>query len=199
MKASDIMTRSVVTATADMPVREAVAVLAAHSVTSLPVVDDDGQIIGIVSEVDLLRSRLPHDPRAQVRPHRDGADPAPTVRDVMSEMAICLSENADAADLAEVLVDNRVRAVPILRGSELVGIVSRRDLLRTLLRDDAAIRTDIRERLAAYAGEPDRWKVTVDQGIVEVRGHFAGERDESAVHNLAATVPGVVRVHTRRR
>lgn len=199
MKAGEIMSRPVITVGAQAPVRKAVALLAEHHITSLPVVDDDGQVIGIVSEVDLLRSRIPHDPRAHMTVHADSGDPGSTVREVMSDAVICLSENADAADLAEVLVENRVRAVPILRGADLVGIVSRRDVLRTLLRDDAAILAEVRERLAAFAGEPDRWRIEVAQGVVTLHGRFANDRERDAVHNLAGTVAGVVRVHIGRR
>ena len=198
MKAGDIMSTPVVTATVDMPAREAVAVLAEHQITSMPVVDDNGDVIGMVSEVDLLRSRMPHDPRAHLLPQHEGADPPPTVRDVMCDAVVCLSENADAADLAQVLVDNRIRAVPILRGGDLVGVVSRRDVLRTLLRDDTAILADVRERLASPAGEPERWAVSVAEGVVTVRGAFESDREQGAVTNLATTVPGVVRVHVRR-
>ena len=165
----------------------------------MPVVDDDGDVIGIVSEVDLLRGRVPHDPRAHMLPQHDRGDPPRTVREVMSDAVVCLSENADAADLAQVLVDNRIRAVPILRGGDLVGVVSRRDVLRTLLRDDAAILADVSERLAAFAGQPDRWAVKVVEGVVTVRGEFSSKRDSDVVTNLATTVPGVVRVHVRRR
>jgi CBS domain-containing protein len=198
MKAGQIMTSPVLTVTRDVPAREAIALLAARGITSLPVVDEDGDVIGIVSEVDLLRRRVPHDPRAHLMPQHDSGDPPRTVGEVMSDAVVCLSENADAADLAEVLVDNRIRAVPILRGGDLVGIVSRRDVLRTLVRDDEAIRAEVRERLAAYAGEPDRWRVSVADGVVTVSGMWMDERDRAAVTNLATTVPGVVRVHVHR-
>jgi CBS domain-containing protein len=198
MKASQLMTSPVLTVTRDVPAREAIALLAGRGITSLPVVDEDGEVIGIVSEVDLLRRRVPHDPRAHMLPQRDASDPPRTVGEVMSDAVICLSENADAADLAQVLVDNRIRAVPILRGGDLVGIVSRRDVLRTLIRDDQAIRAEVRERLAAYAGEPDRWRVGVVDGVVTVSGMWSDERDRVAVTNLTTTVPGVVRVHVQR-
>jgi CBS domain-containing protein len=197
VKAEEIMSSPVVTVRPDQPAREAIALLAEHSFTSLPVVDEDGDVIGIVSEIDLLRSRVPHDPRVHLLQQPDAGNPPRTVGDAMSDTVVCLSENADAADLAQVLVDNRIRAVPILRGSDLVGIVSRRDVLRTLLRDDTAIRADIRERLAAYAGEPDRWDVRVEDGVVAVTGRHVDNRERAAVTNLAATVPGVVRVHVR--
>ena len=196
MKASEIMTRDVVTVRADTSAREAIALLARHHITSLPVLDDDRNVIGIVSEVDLLRNRVSHDPRAHLRPpHDEGHDPARTVRDIMTDTVICLSENADTADLADLFITNNVRAVPILRGADLVGIVSRRDVLSTLLRDDAVVRAEVQERLDAYAGESGRWRLDVEEGVVSVHGHFDDDRQRQTVSALAHTVPGVVRVH----
>lgn len=195
MRASEIMTRDVVTVRVGTTVREAIALLAEHRITSLPVLDEDGNVVGIVSEVDLLRDRMPHDPRAHLRPSADRPDPARRVGEVMTDTVVCLSENADTADLAELLVDNNVRAVPIISGAELVGIVSRRDVLRTLLRDDTGIRADVIERLDAYAGRADRWRVAVEQGVVTVAGHFDDPRQRSTVDALVRTVGGVVRVH----
>ncbi len=136
MKASDIMTRGVITVVPQTPVQEAIALLAAHAIASLPVIDDEGDVIGIVSEIDLLRDRIP---RREVGDRRPGADPPPgrIVNDVMNEPVVCLPPGADLADVAELLLANHVRAVPIIDGPDLVGIVSRRDLLRTLVSDEA--------------------------------------------------------------
>jgi CBS-domain-containing membrane protein len=195
MKAREIMTRDVVTVETKTPVRVAAALLAQHRITSLPVVDDDGNVIGIVSELDLLRNRMPHDPRAHMRQEPDERpDPPEYVGDVMTDAVVCLSENADSADLAEVLVNNNVRAVPILGGGELVGIVSRRDVLRTLLRDDSAIAADVTERLSSYSPDSARWQVDVREGVVTVTG-AVDERQSKVITSLATTVPGVVRVH----
>lgn len=203
MKARDIMTSDVVTIRPQASVREAAALMAQRGVTSLPVLDEDNGIVGIVSEADILRDRMPHDLTAHLRREPDDrADPAAIVGDVMTDTAICLSENADLADVAEVLVDNRVRAIPIVRGADLVGIVSRRDVLRTLLRDDAAIKAEVHERLGIYAGASDRWHVEVEDGVVTVRGHFDDARQEQVVSGLARSVNGALRVHlqpSRRR
>jgi CBS domain-containing protein len=119
-------------------VRHAAELLTERGVTSLPVLDDE-RVVGIVSEVDLIRDRMPHDPRSHLRPEpHDQPDPARLARDVMGDVAVCLGENADAADVAALMLDNNVRAVPIVDGVRPVGIVSRRDLLRSLLRDDDA-------------------------------------------------------------
>lgn len=195
MKASEIMTREVATVHTATSVRQAAELLTDRRVTSLPVLDDDDRVVGIVSEVDLIRNRMPHDPRSHLRPEpHEQPDPARVVRDVMNDFVVCLGANADTADVAALMLDNNVRAVPIVDGARLVGIVSRRDLLRTLLRDDNAIRAEVTHRLDEYGAVSGRWKVAVDDGVVTIKGHFAGAEEE-IVTVLARTVPGVVRVH----
>lgn len=196
MRAEQIMTTPVATIAASATVHEAIELLTNSGVTSAPVLDESGNVVGIVSEVDLLRGRLAHDPRTQAGPVApDGDDPPTRVRDVMTEPVVCLSAQTDVAQLAEVLVDNRVRAVPILDGGELVGIVSRRDVLRTLLRTDTSISAEVQERLDAYAGSAGRWVARTEQGTVTIDGAIDDNRVARVLDLLARTVPGVVRVH----
>ncbi len=200
MRASDIMTRDVIWVSPQTPVPEAIGLLSLYNITSAPVLDADGEVVGIVSELDLLKGRMPHDPRSSMRARPDGPDPARVVEEVMNEPVLCLPDTTDTADLAEVLVSNNVRAVPILRGHELVGIVSRRDVLRTVLRSDSSIRAEVCQRLAAFASSATpatrSWQVEVADGIVTVCGSFLDARETRAVIALARTVPGVLRVHT---
>jgi CBS domain-containing protein len=198
MRAHEVMSTPVVTVTTGTPVRVAADLLSAHGFTCLPVVDEDNEIIGIVSELDVLRERLPHDPRRQLR--RDNtsaasADPPESVGEVMSRVVVCLPEFTDTADIAETMIASGIRAVPITDGRRLIGIVSRRDLIRTLLRDDCTISAEIRERLTAYAGGQTRWQVEVSDGVVNVFGPFADDRQRDVVDTLATTVSGVIRVH----
>jgi CBS-domain-containing membrane protein len=198
MRACEIMTRDVLSVHTDTEVQVAAELLSRHGITSLPVLDDDDRVVGIVSEVDLIRDRMPHDPRSHLRPETEDQepDPAELVRDVMSDVVVCLGESADTADVAALMLDNNVRAVPIVDGAKLVGIISRRDLLRTLIRDDATVRAEVEQRLAGYAGERGRWSVDVENGIVTIRGHFDDDAQEHVVSVLARTVPGAIRVHT---
>jgi CBS domain-containing protein len=199
MKASEIMTRDVLTVGPRTPVREAARLLATHSVTSAPVVDEDEELIGIVSEADLIRDRMPRDPRSHLAPAPDGrSDPAQLVGEVMTSVVQCLGGNADTADVAALMMDSDVRAVPIVDGGRLLGIVSRRDLLRTLLRDDSDIAAEIAERLDELVASLDRC-VSVHDGVVTIRATFCGDHQRDAVRRLAATVPGVCRVHLRER
>src|SRR3712207_4314220 len=102
---------------------------------------DDGRLVGIVAEADVLRDRVPPDPRLHLR--RDGgAEPAALsllVHGVMTTDVRVVEPSADVADVARVFVDQRLRSVPVVDGDRLAGIVSRRDLLRALVRPDGEI------------------------------------------------------------
>jgi CBS domain-containing protein len=192
------MTRDVVTIGVDDSIRHAAQLLTERRVTSLPVLDQDDRVVGIVSEADLIRDRMPSDPRSHLRPDDHvQPDPSRLVREVMTEPVVCLAASADTADLAALMLDNKVRAIPIVEAAHLVGIVSRRDLLRTLLRPDESIIHDVTERLDDYSGEPGRWQVTVVDGVVSIAGPFAHPDQQRIVTALVRTVPGVLRVHTR--
>ena len=200
MRASEIMTRSVVTLRTDTSVADAAALLRERGITSMPVLDEDDRVIGIVSEVDLLRDRMPHDPRSHLRPMPSPErDPGKVVADVMQEPVMCLGANADVADLAAVMLDNNVRAVPITDARRLLGIVSRRDLLRTLVRDDADVNADVAQLIDEFMGEPERWRVETESGVVTITGPFDDPAQQKTVSVLARTVPGVLRVNTHNR
>ena len=166
----------------------------------MPVLDEDDHVVGIVSEADLIRDRMPSDPRSHLRREsHPEPDPSRRVFQVMTKTVVCLTPGADTADLAAVMLDNNVRAIPIVDGAHLVGIVGRRDLLRTLVRPDATTAGELADRLAEYSGQPDRWKVDVDDGVVTISGRFDDAAQERIVIDLARTVPGVLRVHTHSR
>lgn len=187
------MTVQVVTTHADAPVREATRVLLEHRVAALPVVDDDGRLVGIVSELDLLRDRLVSDPRSHVWPPVSQGPPPPrTVADVMTREVYALTEADDAATFADLMAESGVKSVPVVRGERVVGVVGRRDLLRRLARDDADVRADVEALLAAEAAVVGQWTVAVDDGQVRLSG--AGSAEGARL--LALSVPGVVRVTT---
>src|SRR6059036_1144640 len=105
MRAADMMTRDVLTVRTSTSVREAAELLTKRGCTSAPVLDDDQHVIGIVSEADLIKNRMPHDPRSSmVPPREDESDPPPLVGDVMTETVACMSSSADAADIAELMI-----------------------------------------------------------------------------------------------
>ncbi len=190
MQARQIMTTPVFTVRPDTTARDAAALLLAHGITAAPVLDAHDEIIGMVSEGDLVVDRFGHDPRSRLRPVEDEPPGPRTVAEVMTTTVIALSPSADATDLAGTMLGSDVRSIPIVEGSTVVGIVSRRDLLRTLVRDDETIRADLLDRLGTYREPADRWDVQVTDGSVLLVGDF-DDADGRAALALTRTVPGV--------
>lgn len=197
MQARQIMTAPVITVRADTPVRDAAALLLEHRITAAPVLDHDDELIGIVSEGDLVVGRFCHDPRSQQRPVENEPPGPRTVAEVMTTPVIALGPSADGADLAQTMLDCDIRSIPIVEGATVLGIVSRRDLLRTLVRDDDAIRSELLDRLAR-SGEPaGSWDVQVTDGTVVLVADTDSD-DGRAASAVARTVPGVSTVHVTR-
>ncbi|WP_020658884.1 CBS domain-containing protein [Amycolatopsis benzoatilytica] len=181
MRARDIMTRPVIRVGADTTVREAIALLTENCVAALPVVDDANQVIGIFTEADALAGVLTGEPV--------GADQQ--VRAVMTAPVEAVGLDADVSDIAARMLVDRLRSVPVVDEGGLAGIVSRRDLLRPLVRHDDAIASRLRLLLSDYDGHRDRWQVSVAGGAVTIRGTFADEAEQRLVTALARIVEGV--------
>jgi CBS-domain-containing membrane protein len=196
VRAADFMTTDVVTTTPQSSVQEATRQLLDRRIAALPVVDDEGRLLGIVSELDLLRQRVPGDPRAHLFPQDEPAAPAPrTVEQVMTTEVYALPDSADESAFASLMTESGVKSVPVVRGAHLVGIVGRRDLLRMLARDDALVAADV-EALLAGVDELGQWRVQVEGGEVTLAGTGTPPQAEAA-QRAVHTVPGVVRVRVR--
>ncbi|MFJ5708094.1 CBS domain-containing protein [Streptomyces sp. NPDC093105] len=179
MKVGGLMTDDVVTALAGTPFRETPKLLAEHDISGLPVVDDDDHVVGVVSGGDLLARR------------------APTVRGVMSAPAVTVHAEEAAADTARLMVRRGVERLPVVDEEErLVGIVTRRDLLRVFLRPDPEIRRRIREEILAdaMALPEDAVDVHVLDGVVTLVGRLQSRGQVVTLLRLAERVEGVVTV-----
>jgi CBS domain-containing protein len=198
------MTREVLTVGPDTSAKYAAEVMAERGFAALPVVDDDQQLVGIVAEADVLADRMPPDPRLHLR--RDGGaaegaehPPPLLVRGVMTGEVRSVEAGTDVSDVARLFVDERLRSVPVLEHDRLVGIVSRRDLLRVLVRSDDVLRADLQRLVEDYTGEGGAWEVEVVEGMATIRrlsGTPEGppEVEQRALRALARTVAGVVGV-----
>lgn len=195
MRVGDVMTRSVVTIEPAAPVKQAAATLAASGFTALPVVDPNGKLVGVVTEADVVAERIPPGPRQRIWGDQQERWPEPpaTVGEVMSSPPMTVTSSSDAAELARRMIDRRVRSVPVVDGDRLVGIVTRRDLVRVIGRDDALIAADVRHRLAIYGGQ-DRWTVRVRGGAVSITDEYHDPVAHHVAEVLALGVPGVTAV-----
>ena len=146
MIARDVMTRDVVSVTPDTPVRKIASLLVKHRIGAVPVIDDDGAPIGIVSESDLIRpDRSAREAWRQswLEILAEGEPLAPellawlrsqnhSARAVMSAPVITVSEETNLPDIAEILTTRRIKRVPVVRDGRIVGIISCDDLVRAL-------------------------------------------------------------------
>lgn len=129
----DLMTASPITVRPGEPLRAAADLLAAHGVTALPVVDERGRVVGVLSEADLLGPGSGSGPGP--------GDLAGTVGEAMSSVVVLVHPETDVAALRRVLVDRLVKSLPVVDAADqVVGVVSRSDVVRAMVRgrDDGA-------------------------------------------------------------
>lgn len=214
MKAQDLMTRRVHTATLTTPIRQIVDLMVSRKISAIPVVDRQRRVLGIVSEGDLLRraeigtdrrrpwwSRLITDPGDEARDYVKSR--GSKARDVMTGPVISVSSATSAADIADLMEKWRIKRVPVVRAGKLVGIVSRRDLVRGLAAGEPVERRKIdatdkslREKLRRQIAKID-WvdsalvNFVVDKGRVEIFGVAPSAAHKDAVSVMAEGVKGV--------
>jgi CBS domain-containing protein len=196
MRVKDIMSSPVYTVERATTVDAAAALMTAKSVTALPVLDESGAVVGMVGESDLLWHRVPADPAAHLRPLPaiDPADRPGLVVEVMSPYPVTVRPDTDVAEAAEAMLEYDVRSIPVLDDGDLVGIVSRRDILRAMVRGDDVLTAEVQHRLDEYADGQHRWTATVEGGVARIAGDFDDITEQGVVAVLASTVPGVAAV-----
>lgn len=197
MRAEQIMTSPVATVRPSMRVKDAARLLVQRDISAAPVVDGDGRLVGIVTEADLMRLELEDDPRDRMVRNMGPDTSVPArVADVMTRDVLALPPSADAAEVARAMLEQGVKRIPIVRHDRVVGIVSRRDLLRVLIRSDADILADLQSLLLEEPDTYGRWYVEVTDGTVVLSGPPDRFR-RRLVQIVAHTVPGVLGVRFR--
>jgi len=213
MKARDVMVSPVITVKPGATVKEVACILLQHHISALPVVDDAGKVIGMVSEGDLMR-------RADLGTERqrswwlaalfaeEAALAAEYVKahsrkvaDVMSKRVVAASPDTPLNEIAGLLERHSIKRVPIIENGALVGIVSRANLIQALAVDrkgldipvpDAALREKIMAHLGAQPwAHTALLNVTVNDGIVDIWGITQSEAEKKALRVAAETMPGV--------
>ncbi|MEV6345190.1 CBS domain-containing protein [Actinoplanes sp. NPDC051851] len=197
MRVRDIMSSPVFTVAPGAPVAAAAETVTEHGITALPVVDEAGRLIGMVSEGDLLRHRVPEDPTAHILPraYPEIAKRPESIAEVMTGSPLTTWPGADVADVAEAMLRHDVRSLPVIEEGAVVGIVSRRDILRAVIRSDGALATEVQHRFDEYGDGEGRWNATVTDGVVTVHGAIGNDTERAVLTVLARTVPGVTAVH----
>jgi CBS domain-containing protein len=214
VKIEDIMTRDVVSVAPEMAFKDVVECLVRSDVSGLPVLDDSGQLIGIVTEADVTSKEAygGHRRRAlavladvlSARPHHWATKSAGwTAADVMTRDVVVCGPDEGVRVVARRMLDRGVKRMPVVQSGELMGMVSRQDILRTFTRPDDAIAADIMHALATHLNRPDDCHVdcSVEGGIAMLTGDVRYAWDEPVVVSLARDVEGVIDVvsHLRSR
>lgn len=191
MLVREIMTAPALYLSADATLDEALGLLAEQRISAIPIVSQGQQVVGIVSELDVLRRAVEPDDRAHEAPVAE-SEPLPrTVGEIMTSDPTTTTEGADVADLVEIFTSTSFKSLPVVRGSELVGIVSRGDVIRALWRDDQELHDDLVSAFHDY--DQDTWTITVKHGVVRISGE-SGPSERAAAAAIARSIPGVRRV-----
>jgi CBS domain-containing protein len=213
MNAADLMTRKLYTVPPGTGLLPAIRLMLQNRFSGLPVTDEQGRILGMVTEGDLLRRSELGTERNRPGwlqflrgPGRQADDytreNARKVDEIMTSNLVCAEESTPAEKLVELMESNHVKRIPIVRDGVLVGIVSRSDLLRHLAAclekevegptDDATIRATLEETLHKLHWVPlAGLKATVADGTVELEGVLDDDRQRWALVVAAENVPGV--------
>lgn len=206
MTAASVMTKDVVTAKPGTPLRELVTTMSENGISALPVVDARGRPIGVVSEADILAKQefhgggdaLPrHDRAARERWHRAQGRNA---CEVMTTPVRTAHANEPVSAVARLLAKAGVRRLFVVDWyGRLIGVVSRRDLLRVYLCDDRELRARIADLVVASGIPPEAVEVRVHSGLVTLDGEVARRGLVDAVLRMVRAVPGVVGVRNNLR
>ncbi|GAA2804571.1 CBS domain-containing protein [Kitasatospora sp. CM 4170] len=200
----DVMTQEVVTARPETPFKEVAALFHRNDITAIPVLDDQGHPLGMVSEADLIRKEavLP-DPEGRypgrwLDAHDRARAEAETAGGLMTSPAVTARPGWSVPEAARAMDKHKVKRLPVVdEVGRLVGIVSRRDLLQVFLRHDAAIREEITHDVLGRTLwlAPDDVQVAVHDGVVTLGGRVPRRSLIPISEQLCRAVDGVVAVH----
>jgi CBS domain-containing protein len=212
------MTTNVVTVSPETDIAEAVRLMLERQISGVPVIDDSGRLVGILTEGDLMRraelvtgrqswwinpiSSPEQEAKAYVKAH------GLKVKDVMTKEVVTINEQEPLDRIAMVFEDRRIKRTPVMRSGKIVGIVSRANLLRSLatkrISDAAPSDSQIRSAILTTAMEDAAIRVvlvdvTVDDGVVHLWGNTASEAEREAIRVVAENTKGVREVQNHIR
>lgn len=206
MKIKDVMTKDVLTVPTGKTLKETAQLLAEKGISGLPVVDDDGVVVGVISEADILFKE-----RGPERRHggafawlfypdtleNETKLDARTAGEAMSSPPVTIGPDRPLGEAAARMLDERVNRLPVVgEDGELIGIVTRADLVRAFTRPDTEIESEIRKELVGrtFWLEPENLEIKVQKGEVTVAGEVETKSDAKLLPELIERVPGVVSV-----
>jgi CBS domain-containing protein len=209
--AREIMTSPVITVGPDTPFRNVAAIMLDRGISGVPVVDDDGRLLGIVTEADLLyKEEVPQPQPALIPWHgsslrlerivdRHKKATGLTVGELMTENVVTATEETSAHELAHLMLTRGINRIPIVRAGRVVGIVTRADVLKLFTRSDEALLITVKETLTHDLWiDPKGLTITCINGLVTIAGEVDRHTDRDLVIRWIKTIDGVVGVNADR-
>jgi CBS domain-containing protein len=204
----DVMTTRVISVTKDASFRAMAAALREHRVSAFPVVDDDGKVIGVVSEADMLaKEALASEPEGMpgmitgmLRRKEHEKARGTTAGDLMTRPAVTVTPDDTIERAARLMYTRKVKRLPVVDANgHLVGIVGRADLLTVFDRSDEDIRREIQDQVIRHElrTDPEAFTVEVKDGIVTLEGAAETREFGHEIVELLQHVQGVVAVRDR--
>jgi CBS-domain-containing membrane protein len=195
----------VTTVAPETSLKDVAAILSKRGISGLPVVDEGGRVVGVVSEADILmKEKAPEQRRGGIigwflepqDPEEVAKLGARTAAEAMTSPVVTIEPESSVAKAAALMVDRGVNRLPVVADGELVGIVTRADLVRAFNRDDLEIAREIREDviLKKFWIPPETVTVGVDGGEVTLAGEVEKQSLAELLADFVERVPGVVSV-----
>jgi len=208
MRVDDVMTTDVATVTPGASLKDVARILVERDISGVPVVDADGDVLGVVSEADLLAKERA-EPPTRGGPLAWLVDPIEVIErrklgarlagEVMTSPAVTIAPYRNLATAAGIMLDNRVNRLPVVSDGKLVGIVTRADLVRAFARPDAEVLEEIRQDVLGRQMLLDDYAVGVeiDAGDVVLSGEMGRRSQVELMPRLVARVAGVVGIENK--
>ncbi len=203
MRVIDVMTTDVITVAPETSLKEAARRMIAAGISGLPVVDEDGRVVGIITEADFVeaeadrswgrdRRRLLDAVFGERRPRQ-----AQTVEDAMSRNPLVVDHDSDITEAARKMTDHNVKRLPVVNpDGRLEGIISRADIMMAFARPDETIALEVEKEVIRriLMLDPDDISVDVVDGVVTLSGEVPNRSDARLLEELAGRLEGVTRV-----
>lgn len=205
LRAKDVMSHPVITVRPDIPIPEIAKILTEHRISGVPVVDDQGRLVGIVTEADLLLKEagpggLPKlafflparskEVQEQLRRYE-----GKVAADMMTQEVITATEETPLRELAALMARNQINRIPILRDDQVVGIVSRNDVLKAFTRSDETLHQEARQTLVHDLRiDPEPLDIQVKDGVVTILGQVERKSEVGLMEMSVRAIDGVVSV-----
>ncbi|HYM68152.1 MAG TPA: CBS domain-containing protein [bacterium] len=193
LTAVDVMTSPVEVVGPTADVREVASLMLTRRISGIPVVSEHGEILGIVTEGDLLHRETAD--ATTGRPDRAENPQGVTVRDLMSTPVITVGADVSLREIAELMLRKQIKRIPVVRDGRLVGIVSRADVLRGLVRPDEAVATAVRQVLRdGVRIDLSHLRFWVRNGVVSVEGAVESRCERELARRAVEAIDGVIQV-----